>query len=118
MDHHSHADGSTYPREECPIFAALKDGEVHRVDDEVFWHVDGSAVPVEYISTPIWQDGKLNGAVVIFRDISDRKKVEHQREAAYGEIKSLKEQLEQQTVRFVIVDDQDLAASLIFHCSR
>ena len=94
VHHHSHSDGSKYPREECPIYAALQDGEIHRVDDEVFWHINGSAVPVEYISTPIWQDGKLNGAVVIFRDISERKKIECQREAAYGEIKDLKEQLE------------------------
>jgi len=96
VHHHSHLDGSKYLREDCPIYAALKDGEVHRVDDEVFWHTDGSAVPVEYISTPIWQDGKLNGAVVIFRDISERKKLERQREAAYTEIKDLKEQLEQE----------------------
>lgn len=96
VHHHSHSDGSKYPREECPIYAALHDGEIHRVDDEVFWHIDGSAVPVEYISTPIWQDGKLNGAVVIFRDISERKEIEHQREEAYGEIKNLKEQLEQE----------------------
>ncbi len=96
VHHHSHADGSKYPREECPIYAALQDGEIHRVDNEVFWHVDGSAVPVEYISTPIWQDGKLNGAVVIFRDISERKEFERQREAAFEEIKCLKEQLEQE----------------------
>ncbi len=96
VHHHSHADGSKYPREECPIYAALQDGEIHRVDNEVFWHIDGSAVPVEYISTPIWQDGKLNGAVVIFRDISERKEIERQREAAFEEIKCLKEQLEQE----------------------
>lgn len=94
VHHHSHPDGSKYPREDCPIYAALKDGEVHRVDNEVFWHINGSAVPVEYISTPIWQDGKLNGAVVIFRDISTRKEIEQQREVAYEEIKNLKEQLE------------------------
>jgi PAS domain S-box-containing protein len=96
VHHHSHSDGSRYPREECPIYAALHDGEVHRVEDEVFWHVNGSAVPVEYISTPIWQDDKLNGAVVIFRDITERKEIERQREVAYGEIKNLKEQLEQE----------------------
>jgi PAS domain S-box-containing protein len=80
VHHHSHPDGSPYPRTECPIYAALKDGEVHRVDNEVFWHTDGSAVPVEYTSTPIWQDGKINGAVVVFRDISERKEIERQRE--------------------------------------
>jgi len=124
VHHHSHADGSKYPRTECPIYAVLRDGEVHRVEDEVFWHVDGSAVPVEYISTPIWQDGKLSGAVVIFRDISERKEIERQREAAYVEIKNLKEQLEQErdylreeinvTVNFgeIIGDSQALKRTL------
>ena len=94
VHHHSYPDGSPYPRTQCPIYAALKDGEVHRVDDEVFWHTNGSAVPVEYTSTPIWQDGKLDGAVVVFRDISERKVIERQREMAYQQIKQLKEQLE------------------------
>ncbi len=96
IHHHSHPDGSPYPHTECPIYAALRDSEVHRVDDEVFWHVDGSAVPVEYTSTPILQDGEVQGAVVVFRDISQRKEIEHQREAAFQEIKQLQEQLEQE----------------------
>ena len=86
VHHHSHADGSPYPRNECPIYAALHDGEIHRVDNEVFWHIVGSCVPVEYISTPIIQDGEPNGAVVIFRDISKHKEIERQREAAYDEL--------------------------------
>ena len=45
VHHHSHEDGSVYLHEECPIYAALKDGQVHHVDSEVFWHTDGSAVP-------------------------------------------------------------------------
>jgi PAS domain S-box-containing protein len=94
VHHHSHADGSPYPREDCPIYAALRDGAVHRVDHEVFWHTDGSAVPVEYISTPIVQDGAIQGAVVVFRDVTERRAIEQQREAAYREIGRLKEQLE------------------------
>jgi transcriptional regulator with GAF, ATPase, and Fis domain len=66
------------------------------VDEEVFWHLDGSAVPVEYTSTPILQDGGIQGAVVVFRDISERKEIERQREVAFPEIKKLKEQLEQE----------------------
>jgi len=124
VHHHSHADGRVYPRDECPIYAALHDGEIHRVDHEVFWHIDGSAVPVEYISTPIWEDGELAGAVVIFRDISERIEMQRQREAAYEEIKCLKEQLEQErdylrdeinvTVNFgeIIGDSQALKRTL------
>jgi PAS domain S-box-containing protein len=96
VHHHSHPDGTPYPREECPIYAALSDGEVHRVDDEVFWHTNGKPVPVEYTSTPILKDGRPNGAVVVFRDISRRKKIQQQREAAFAEIKVLKEELEQE----------------------
>lgn len=96
LHHHSHADGSVYPIAECPIYAALKDGEVHHVENEVFWHADGSAVPVEYTSTPIRQGGEIQGAVVVFRDISERKEIEHQREVAFQEIKQLTEQLEQE----------------------
>ena len=94
IHHHSHADGSKYPRDDCPIYHSIQDGEVHRVEHEVFWHTDGSAVPVEYTSTPIIQDGKLTGAVIVFRDISDRKTLEKERELAFEEIKELKERLE------------------------
>jgi PAS domain S-box-containing protein len=94
IHHHSHADGSKYPRDDCPIYHSIQDAEVHRVEHEVFWHTDGSAVPVEYTSTPIIQDGKLTGAVIVFRDISDRKALEKERELAFEEIKELKEKLE------------------------
>ena len=72
--HHSKCDGSYYPREECPIYAAFKDGKVRRVENEVFWRKDGTSFPVEYISTPMHDEkGKLIGAVVTFRDITQRK---------------------------------------------
>jgi PAS domain S-box-containing protein len=94
IHHHSHPDGTPYAKEDCPIYAALKDGEIHRVDDEVFWTADGRAIPVEYTSTPIWHENQLKGAVVVFRDISQRKEFELQREDAFDEILKLKEQLE------------------------
>ncbi len=92
--HHSHPNGSPYPSDECPIYAAFKDGKVHQIDDEVFWRPDGTAVPVEYTSTPIREDGILKGAVVVFRDITERNKNKKQREEAYEQIKKLKELLE------------------------
>jgi PAS domain S-box-containing protein len=69
--HHAKADGSPYPIEECPIHSTLADGEVHRVDDEVFWRKDGTSFPVEYTSTPIRDESQnIVGAVVSFRDIT------------------------------------------------
>ena len=42
--HHTKADGTPYPREECPIYVAFKDGKTHRVANEVFWRKDGSPI--------------------------------------------------------------------------
>ena len=94
--HHSHADGSPYPRASCPIYAAIRDGQAHKADDEVFWHKDGRAIPVEYVSTPVLMDGKIVGAVVVFSDISLRKAAEKARQDALAEISRLKNQLERE----------------------
>ncbi len=74
--HHHRPDGSEYPMEECPMFAAYKSGKASRVDDEFLWRKDGVGVPVEYGATPITKDGVLLGAVVSFSDISERKRGE------------------------------------------
>ncbi len=74
--HHSKANGEHYPQQQCPIYAALKDGEIHHVTDEVFWRKDGSHFPVHYTSTPIWEHGAIVGAVVVFQDVSKLKKTE------------------------------------------
>jgi PAS domain S-box-containing protein len=71
--HHHYADGTLYPKEKCNIYASFKSGETRKVDSEVFWHKDGHSVPVEYTSTPIKDtDGTITGAVVVFRDITER----------------------------------------------
>jgi PAS domain S-box-containing protein len=76
MIHHSHPDGSPYRPGTCPIYMALRDGQVHYCDSEVFWRKDGTCFPVAYTSTPIIRDGKPDGAVVVFQEISDRKRRE------------------------------------------
>lgn len=68
--HHSYGDGSPHPPEECLINQACKDGLVHFSSDDFFWNSDGTRFPVEYVSTPIIDDDRLCGAVVVFRDKS------------------------------------------------
>lgn len=94
--HHTHADGDHYPVEACPIYAAFHDGAVHRVDNEIFWRKDGTAFPVEYTSTPVTDHRRLVGAVVIFRDITERKETEHNLHTALEEVNRLKQRLEQE----------------------
>lgn len=95
--HHSHTDGSDYCVQDCPIFAAFRDGTVRRVDDEVFWCRDGHAVPVEYTSTPVYDQEKLMGAVVIFRDVSERKSAEEKLHSTMEELRDALEQVKQLT---------------------
>jgi PAS domain S-box-containing protein len=72
LTHHSRADGSRYPREECRIYRAFSEGVVHEVEDEVLWRRDGSFFPVRYRSVPIFSAGEPTGAVVFFEDITER----------------------------------------------
>jgi len=96
IHHHSHADGSHYPVEDCPIYKAVHDGVVHEGRQEVFWRHDGSSFPVEFTSTPVISDGRIAGAVVVFRDITERRTTENQLHNALEELKVLKQRLEDQ----------------------
>jgi two-component system, sensor histidine kinase and response regulator len=80
--HHSKPDNSPYSKEECPVYASLKDGTVHRVADEMYWRKDGTSIPVEYISTPIIENGEIVGAVVSFQDLTERKRMEAEKKQA------------------------------------
>ncbi len=75
--HHHHIDGSEYPQEDCPMYAAYKHGKASRIDNECLWRKDGSTLPVEYGATPIFKDGALVGAVISFTDITERKQAEN-----------------------------------------
>ena len=92
--HHSYANGQHYHDHECPIYAAFKDGQIHNVDNEVFWDKSGRPVAVEYKSTPVTEHGRLIGAVVIFRDITERKLIQEKLLKALKEVDTLKERLE------------------------
>jgi PAS domain S-box-containing protein len=92
--HHSHSDGGHYSAAECPIYQAFRDGIKRNVDNEVFWRKDGAAIDVEYTSTPIRDNGQLVGAVVIFRDVTQKRLDQQRLLAALSEVERLKHRLE------------------------
>jgi len=96
IHHHAHADGSHYPVEDCPIYKAVHDGMVHEGRQEVFWRRDGTSFAVEFTSTPVISDSRIIGAVVVFRDITERRNTELQLQNALVELKTLKQRLEEQ----------------------
>ncbi len=69
--HHSQDDGSEYPWDFCPIFAAIEDGSSHHVDGDVFWKKDGSSFSADYIVCPTRDEqSKITGAIVTFRNLT------------------------------------------------
>jgi len=121
--HHSHADGRPYPDIDCPIYKTRLTGESAHCEHEVFWRKDGSCFPVEYSSTPIEEDGKRLGVVVVFKDISERlvqqqklhsalQQVEHLKEQLVAENHLLKQEIQQQRQQDIIGQSDIMAALL------
>lgn len=96
MIHHHHLNGDAYPSQQCPIYRSFRFEQVNRIEDEVFWRKDGRPIRVEYVSTPIYDQQILAGAVVIFRDITERKENERKLYDALSEIAALRDRLEQE----------------------
>ncbi|HNX50806.1 MAG TPA: PAS domain S-box protein [Thermoanaerobaculaceae bacterium] len=80
--HHSHPDGRPYPEDECPILCGLTSGSPHHRGSEVYIRRDGSTFPVEYLTTPIMDQGRLTGGVVVFQDVGTRLRLETQLQRA------------------------------------
>jgi two-component system, cell cycle sensor histidine kinase and response regulator CckA len=74
--HHSYPDGRPFPSEECPVHSLLA-AERGYAGEAVFWRKAGGAVPVECVTTPIFDEGgTADGTVVMFQDISERHRLE------------------------------------------
>lgn len=67
---------SAPPREHCPVESAFSDGRVHRGESEVCLKRGALPLPVEYVSAPIREHGRVVGAVVTFRDLTDRRRAD------------------------------------------
>ncbi|PWC34235.1 response regulator [Azospirillum sp. TSO35-2] len=74
--HSRRADGSHYPSLECPVTEVLLSGETRRGLEDTYWTKFGLPVAVEYTASPMLGDGKVEGAVVVFHEIAERKRAE------------------------------------------
>lgn len=76
--HHTRRNGHDFPVEECPIYMAYKDGQIHFETNDIFWTKSGESFLVEYTSTPLLDNNQISGAVVVFKDMTEAKRMERQ----------------------------------------
>ena len=88
---HTRADGTPFLGDASSILTPLKDGIPRHAADELFWRRDGTSFPVEYLSTPIFDRGHLEGVVATFEDTTDRKQAEEALRASQESYRSLVE---------------------------
>ncbi|WP_440115774.1 PAS domain S-box protein [Paenibacillus sp. QZ-Y1] len=80
--HHSRADGSHLPKDDCPIHMTVMDGQCRTVKEDVFWRKDGTSFLVEYQVTPIIDEGQIRGAVIVFNDVTGDREIVRAKETA------------------------------------
>jgi diguanylate cyclase (GGDEF)-like protein/PAS domain S-box-containing protein len=74
--HYKKVDHSHYAEHECLLCNVMKSGQAVKTSDEVLWRSDGQPIHIDVTSVPIIRDQQVCGAVVVFDDISSRKKTE------------------------------------------
>ena len=58
------------------LLSVVEKGEELRISEDWFRRKDGTVVPVEYVGSPLMQNGEVKGAVIAFQDITSRKEAE------------------------------------------
>lgn len=71
MIHHTTVDGNPYPVEDCPIFHSMQKHAMQRAGEDLFWRKNGTWFAVEYQSVPLLQGKRIQGVVVVFKDITE-----------------------------------------------
>jgi two-component system cell cycle sensor histidine kinase/response regulator CckA len=69
-------DGTWYPSEDCPHLRVLREGETLRSEEDFFVHKDGTVMPISCSISPVRSDSSIAGAVLVMRDLTERKLVE------------------------------------------
>lgn len=84
--HCRRSDGTYLPFEDCPMYKVIHTGKRFISRDEVFIRKDGVVFPVSVIATPFMENGKTKASITAFRDITERKQIEQERERLIAEL--------------------------------
>ncbi|MBI5592763.1 MAG: PAS domain S-box protein [Deltaproteobacteria bacterium] len=71
------------------LLSVMNSGELLSVEEDAFMRKDGTPFPVSFTASPLRMEGKISGVVVVFTDITERKK----KDAALLHLNRLKDSL-------------------------
>jgi PAS domain S-box-containing protein len=74
--HHTRADGTPYPREECVLLQALDTGLPVSGRNEILWTAGNVFFPVQVSVRPLKEGGTIRGAVLTFTDMTETRAAE------------------------------------------
>ncbi|MFC1661059.1 ATP-binding protein [Gemmatimonadota bacterium] len=74
--HHSRADGTPYPQEDCPVLRALEAGETLSLPNETLWRAGREPFPVQISVRPLRDGTEIRGAVLTFADMTEARAAE------------------------------------------
>lgn len=95
MTHHHYPDGRPFPRLECAGFQVLTHGQPLKNYEDVFIRKDGTFFDVIYSSAPMRDAaGKIDGLVVVFSDVTERKQAEKELRESEARLRDLTASLE------------------------
>jgi len=106
--HHSSSDGVAYGEGQCSIYRALRDGLTRHADFDVMWCGD-TPFPVEYTITPMLDEGRIDGVVIAFVDITERLAMQSELKARIVELTELNRRLDD--TRNMLWQSEALAAA-------
>ena len=76
MFHAPQADGTPFAWTGCYVTEAIQQGTLSSAEEDTYLRADGSEFPVEITSSPLVDDDIITGAVVVFRDVTQRREVD------------------------------------------
>lgn len=105
--HHSTPDGSPYGEGGCSINRALHDGFSRQGSDDVLWRRDGASFPIEFTIAPILEEGRIEGVVLAFMDITEQLRIKRELHKRIHELTELNQRLE--TMQMQLLQSEKMA---------
>ena len=105
--------GTQIPAGAHPILVALAEGSNYQEGHELFWRSDGTYFPADFVTASIIERGAITGAVVSFKDVTEREQAaealrrsQKQYQDLINSLDGMVWEADAETFRFTFVSEQ------------